>query len=93
MIRQPDGTKIDHKLTRLCLEAVDSVADSHGIDFPGLDLAGKKDFLNHFGKEIIDLCVQQPGGAMFDDRVVLWVENTEKETAGLMFVKKKTNGR
>lgn len=93
MKKQSDGTLIDHKLTRLCLEVIDSVSDSHGIDFPGLDLDGKKDFLNRFGKEIIDCCVQQPGGAMFADRVVLWVENTEKETAGLMFVKKKSNGR
>jgi hypothetical protein len=93
VIKQSDGTIIDHKLTRLCLEVIYSTADLHGVDFSDLDLEGKKDFLNRFGKEIIDLCVAQPGGSAFADRVVLWVENSEKETAGLMFVKRKTNAR
>lgn len=88
-----DDMRIDPRLVRLCLEAIYSVGDSHGIDFTVLGLDEKKDFLNTFGKEVIDVCTAQPGGEIFADRVVLWVENPDQNTAGLVFVKRKKNGR
>ena len=86
-----DGVRISDKLTNLCIQSMISVAESHNIEFMDLDLGGKRDFMKIYGKEVMDICIAQPGGEVFEDKVVLWVEN--KGCAGLIFTKKNHNVR
>jgi hypothetical protein len=82
-----DNMRIDPRLNRIGLNAIEAVAQHYKVDFFDLDIEGKKKFLNDRGKEIIEAAKTHPTlGRYFDDRVVLLVEN--EGTAGLVFTKK-----
>lgn len=82
-----DNIRIDQRLNRIGLTAIEAVAEHYKVDFFDLDLEMKKKFLNDHGKEIIETAQNHPQlGRYFQDRVVLMVEN--EGTAGLIFTKK-----
>jgi hypothetical protein len=82
-----DNIRIDHRLNRIGLNAIEAVAEHYKVDFFDLDIEGKKAFLNDHGKEVVEAAKSHATlGRYFDDRVVLWVEN--EGAAGLVFTKK-----
>ncbi len=82
-----DNIRIDQRLNRIGLNAIEAVAHHRNVDFFDLDIEGKKKFLNDHGKDVIEAAKSHAQlGRYFDDRVVLWVEN--EGAAGLIFTKR-----
>lgn len=82
-----DNIRIDQRLNRIGLTAIEAVAEHYKIDFFDLDLEMKKKFLSDHGKAIIETAQHHPTlGRYFVDRVVLLVEN--EGAAGLVFTKR-----
>jgi hypothetical protein len=91
-----DNIQISHRVTAVCLSAIEQVFDAHvrmekpGAIFEGLTSEQKRDFLSKHGKEILDICMRdRQVGMAFTNKVVLWVENEEQGTAGIVLTKRK----
>lgn len=82
-----DNIRLDPRLIRIGLEALNAVSDAKGIDFFLLSMDNKKEFLVDFGPEIVSTAKRLAGnlGRYFEDRMVVLVENDG--AAGLYFVK------
>jgi hypothetical protein len=88
-----DNVRIDPRLIRIGLEALDAVSEKQGIDFFSLDLEQKKAFLVDHGPDVVTAAKRAAGplARYFNDRMVVLIEN--EGNAGLYFLKVKPHGK
>lgn len=84
-----DNVRIDPRLIRIGLAALDAVSEAKGVNFFDLDLDHKKLFLSEHGAEIMSTAKRAAGPLerYFENRMVVLVEN--EGAAGLYFTKVK----
>ena len=87
MSEEEDNIRIDPRLIRIGLEALNAVSDAKGIDFFLLSMDNKKEFLVDFGPEIVSTAKRLAGPLCryFEDRMVVLLESDD--AAGLYFMK------
>lgn len=84
-----DNVRLDPRLIRIGLQALDEVAKAHDIDFFLLKREYQKEFLVDYGPEVVSMAkrIAGPLGRYFEDRMVVLLETDE--AAGLYFMKVK----
>jgi hypothetical protein len=87
-----DNVRLDPRLIRIGLQALDSVSEKKGVDFFTLSMDHKKEFLVDHGPEVVSTAKRLAGplARYFNDRMVVLLENGD--TAGLYFMKVKPHG-
>lgn len=82
-----DNVRLDPRLIRIGLQALDAVSEKQGVDFFILPMDQKKEFLVDHGPDVVAAAkrIAGPLARYFNDRMVVLVEN--EGTAGLYFMK------
>jgi len=89
MSNDEDNIRIDPRLIRIGLLALDAIANKYDIPFFDLDMDEKRRFLMDHGNEVVEAAKLGAGSLSryFEDRVVMLIEGNG--AGGLYFVKKK----
>lgn len=85
-----DNIRLDPRLIRIGLQALDAVSAEQGLDFFLLESDGKKAFLSDHGSKVVSAAKRLAGplARYFNDRMVVLIEN--EGSAGLYFMKIKS---
>lgn len=92
MSESEDNVRLDPRLIRIGLQALEAVSEAHQIDFFLLSMDNKKEFLVDYGTEIVETAKRLAGplARYFENRMVCLIENND--AAGLYFMKVKPRG-